>query len=619
MKRYSKADVIVFYIRNYEKYSITSDFFLKFLINKYFMVGNILFTRNSYGKVRLLYPRIEHSISKTKNYLFITFSSSEVGIDIEEFSSLSIHLDYLIGVLPESIRVKKTLFQNTYDYKKYYFERWCQVESMYKLIGTGLTSFPCYSLDDLKSKEFYKMNNEKYSFYYPDISKNLICCICSKVKDAKIAIKEIDKKVLEDEICMNKYEIKDLNFSKIEEIEEGNIFERAKIAYDYLKYEYDKENLFTRRISLTGSSPEVEILDIYTNKKKKMIYFASNDYLNLTKHPKTIEAGISAIKKYGSGSGSVPILGGTTDLHIELENKIAKFKGCEASIAYSSGFGSNCGTLLSLLKKNDLAILDMYVHASIVDGCKNTNVEYFLHNDMKHLEKILKRSQNKYNTVLVIVDGVYSMDGDIAPLDKIVELAKKYGALVMVDEAHATGVIGKNGKGTPEYFNLEGQIDIVAGTFSKGIGSVGGFIASSKELVEMIRYYSRPYMFSTAITPQASASIIAALDIIQEDKELRNKLWDNIIYLKEKLLNLGFNLGNSQTAIFPIIIGDDEKTKAVCRYLHKNGVYVNLVLYPAVPKELSRIRISVMANHTKDHLDRLVNLLEKIGKELEII
>lgn len=350
-----------------------------------------------------------------------------------------------------------------------------------------------------------------------------------------------------------------------------------------------------------------------------MIYFASNDYLNLTKHPKTIEAGINALKKYGSGSGSVPILGGTTDLHIELENKIAEFKGCEASIAYSSGFGSNCGTLLSLLKRNDLAILDMYVHASIVDGCKNTNIEYFLHNDMKHLERILKRSQNKYNTVLVIVDGVYSMDGDIAPLDQIVNLAKKYNAFVMVDEAHATGVIGKNGKGTPEYFNLEGKVDIVAGTFSKGIGSVGGFIASSKELVEMIRYYSRPYMFSTAITPQASASIIAALDIIQNDKKLRAELWDNIFYLKEKLLNLGFNLGKSETAIFPIIIGDDQKTKAVCRYLHKNGVYVNLVLYPAVPKELSRIRISVMANHTKNQLDRLVYLLEKIGKELEII
>ena len=482
-----------------------------------------------------------------------------------------------------------------------------------------MISFPDQSLSDLKYKTYYKINNKKLYFYYPYIFENFICCISSDVKNAKIEIKEINKKELEDEIYMDMYEIENLNFSKIEEISEGNIFDRARIAYKYLKYEYENENLFTRRISLNGSSPEVEIFDIYSNTIKKMIYFASNDYLNLTKHPKTIEAGINALKKYGSGSGSVPILGGTTDLHIELENKIAEFKGCEASIAYSSGFGSNCGTLLSLLKRNDLAILDMYVHASIVDGCKNTNIEYFLHNDMKHLERILKRSQNKYNTVLVIVDGVYSMDGDIAPLDQIVNLAKKYNAFVMVDEAHATGVIGKNGKGTPEYFNLEGKVDIVAGTFSKGIGSLGGFIASSKELVEMIRYYSRPYMFSTAITPQASASIIAALDIIQNDKKLRAELWDNIFYLKEKLSNLGFNLGKSETAIFPIIIGDDQKTKAVCRYLHKNGVYVNLVLYPAVPKELSRIRISVMANHTKNQLDRLVYLLEKIGKELEII
>lgn len=400
---------------------------------------------------------------------------------------------------------------------------------------------------------------------------------------------------------------------------EMDIMDRARHFYDYYVDVKEKRHSQYRRVSVSGSQPVMEVIDPYTGEIKEMIYFASNDYLNLTRHPRTIEAGRKALEKYGTGAGSVPLLGGTLDIHTELEKKVARFKGCEDAILYTSGFGSNCGTLLSLLQKEDVAILDLLVHASIIDGCKNTNVEFFRHNNMNSLEKTLEKLKDRYRTKLIVVDGVYSMDGDIAHLDQIVELARSYGAYVMVDEAHATGVIGPNGRGTPEHFNIEGKVDIVAGTFSKGFGGVGGFIAAKKELVEYLHYYSRHYMFSTAPTPQVTGSLLAAIDVIQDEPELRKRLWDNITYFKKSLLDLGFNIGKSETAIFPIIVGDDHKVKEMCRRCHELGLYVNPVLYPAVPKRLARVRISLMSGHTKEHLDTALEILEKIGKEYDVI
>ncbi len=403
------------------------------------------------------------------------------------------------------------------------------------------------------------------------------------------------------------------------DVGEKDIMSRASYFSEYANFVRKSKHDYYRRISLSGSAPVMNILDQYSGKKKEMINLASNDYLNLTRHPDTIAAGIEATKKYGSGAGSVPLLGGTLDIHLELEKKIAKFKGCEDAILYTSGFGSNCGTLLAMLQEKDIAILDMLVHASTIDGCKNTNIKYFRHNDLNSLEKVLSNAQKKYRTKLVVVDGVYSMDGDIAPLDKIVELAKAYGAYIMVDEAHATGVIGENGRGTPEHFNLEGKIDIVSGTFSKALGGVGGFIATSQELVELLHFYSRHYMFSTAPTPQVTASLIKALDIVENDKERRANLWRNIKHFRENLIKLGFDLGNSETAIFPIVIGDDQKVKEACKMLHEKGIYVNPVQYPAVPKRLSRVRMSIMSEHTIENLNYVLESLEFVGKKLAII
>lgn len=403
------------------------------------------------------------------------------------------------------------------------------------------------------------------------------------------------------------------------DIDDCDISKRAKIFNDYANHTKKNKHDYYKRVSLSGSSPVMNIYDQYTGREKEMVYLASNDYLNLTRHPRTIAAGMKALKEYGTGAGSVPLLGGTFDIHVELERKIAKFKGCENAILYSSGYGANCGSLLALLQDKDIAILDRLVHASIIDGCKNTNVKFFKHNSLKSLEQILERSKKQYRTKLIVVDGVYSMDGDIAPLNKIVELAKAYSAYVMVDEAHASGVIGEMGRGTPEHFGLEGKVDIVSGTFSKAFGAVGGFVAANQELVELLYFYSRSYMFSTAPTPQVIGSLIEAIDVIETEPELRRNLWKNITYFKENLLHLGFDLGNSETAIFPIIIGDDYKTKEACRMLHERGIYVNLVLYPAVQRNASRLRMSLMSTHKKEHLDKALNALSEVGKELNII
>lgn len=402
-------------------------------------------------------------------------------------------------------------------------------------------------------------------------------------------------------------------------LEGKDIMERAHIFWEFLSDTKERHHLQYRRVSLSGSAPVMRVVDPYDGREREMIYFASNDYLNLTRHPRVIKAGREALEKYGAGAGSVPLLGGTLDIHVRLEEELARFKGCEAAMIYTSGFGSNAGTLISMLQKEDCAILDMLVHASIVDGCMKTNIRYFSHNNMESLERALKRSQDKYRTRLVVVDGVYSMDGDIAKLDRIVELSHHYGAYVMIDEAHATGVLGKNGRGTPEHFGLEGQVDIVAGTLSKAMGGVGGFIAASRPLIELIRFYSRPYIFSTAMTPQAAGSLLEALKVIEEEQELRERLWENINYFRRGLLTIGFDIGNAETAIFPIIIGDDLKVKEICRRCHEENIYVNPVLFPAVSKKLARIRISLMAGHTREHLDRALDVLESLGREYGII
>lgn len=407
------------------------------------------------------------------------------------------------------------------------------------------------------------------------------------------------------------------NLGDFVDMPNADIFRRAACFDEFYADAIARHHSQYHRVALSASGPVRRVRDMYTGKIREMIYMASNDYLNLTTHPKVVQAGKDAVETYGAGAGSAPMLGGTTVLHERLEQRIAKFKSCGAAITFTSGFGSNAGTLLAMLSKRDVAIVDSCAHASLLDGCANTNIRPFRHNSMTSLERTLNSLKEDYRTKLIVVDGVYSMDGDIARLDKIVELAKAHSAYVMVDEAHATGVIGENGRGTLEHFHLEGKVDIVSGTFSKAVGVVGGFIATSRELVQLLKYYAHSYIFSTGMTPQAAGSIVAALEVIEQEPELRVRLWNNITYFREGLRARGFDLGAAETAIFPIILGDDMKVKEMCRLLHEDNVYANPVCYPAVAPKQARIRMSVMASHTQEHLDTVLGALERARKMCE--
>ncbi len=353
---------------------------------------------------------------------------------------------------------------------------------------------------------------------------------------------------------------------------------------------------------------------------RRVIMMGSNNYLGLTSHPKVKEAAIEAIKKYGTGCTGSRFLNGTLDIHIELERRLAKFLKKEAALVFSTGFTTNLGTISALVGKDDLVIIDRQNHASIVDGCRLSfgKTVKFKHNDLEDLERILKNSDN-FHGKLVVVDGVFSMLGDLALLPEIVKLCKKYGARLMVDDAHGIGVLGENGRGTAEHFGVEDDVDIIMGTFSKSFASLGGFIASSEEVINYVKHHARSLIFSASMPPASVAVVLAALDIIENEPERRKKIWKN----REKLLagynSLGFNTGVTQTPIIPIIIGDDQKTFALWRALFENGVYTNAIISPAVPPGMSLLRTSLMATHEEEHLDEVLNVMEKVGKSLNII
>ncbi len=353
---------------------------------------------------------------------------------------------------------------------------------------------------------------------------------------------------------------------------------------------------------------------------RKMLMLGSNNYLGLTFHPKVKEAAIKAIKKYGVGSGGVRLLSGTYKLHEELEEELAKFKGTEAAGVFSTGFMTNAGAIPSLVGDNSIIINDEKNHASIVDGCKasRAQIRVFVHNNMRKLEEILQYYPQSYDK-LIVVDSVYSMDGDIANLTEIYRLANKYRARIMIDEAHSTGVLGRTGRGAPEHFNLLGKIDIVMGTLSKALGGLGGFIASKKEVVTYLKHAAREFIFSTSLPPPVVAGVIAAIRVIKSEPYLLGRLWRNIKYMKEGLKSMGYDIGNSQSAIIPIIIRDEINTFKMAKELHKKGIFVNPVVFPAVKKNESRIRVQLMAPHTIADLQKALDIFKKSGKKLGII
>lgn len=388
-----------------------------------------------------------------------------------------------------------------------------------------------------------------------------------------------------------------------------NLLTRAKQIDDYISYRYKIQHLPYRVISLTGSSARIKVIDPYTNREKEMISFVSNDYLGLSHHPEVINASIRALEQYGAGAGASPLIGGHNYLHEQLEQEIARFLRNEYAISYTSGYAANCSTLLAIMGKEDIAIMDMFTHASVFDGCLCTNTKRFLHNNIDSLSHVLKNTK-EYKNRFVIIDGVYSQEGDVAPLDKIYTVCREYNAFLIVDDAHGIGVLGKTGRGIIEDYNLLDKVDMITGTFSKSFGSVGGYAIARKEIITLLRYYSRQNIFSAAATPQAAASAIKAIQLVDKEPKLRNSILENIEYFKNGLEIIGLDYGNTVSAIFPVMVRNEQNVKEASRVLFDQGVYVNPISYPAVPEKLSRLRFSITAMHTQKDLDETLDILD---------
>ncbi len=364
---------------------------------------------------------------------------------------------------------------------------------------------------------------------------------------------------------------------------------------------------------------------------KRYLCLCSNNYLGLSMHPQVKKAAIEGIKKYGIGTCESRLVAGNLGVLEDLESAIADFKRAPAAMVFLSGFMANIGIIPAIMdsyeafgmptirNEDNLIIRDYLCHTSIIDGCKlsKSPTKTFLHNDMDHLEKILKRSKDKRK--LIITDGIFSMDGDFACLPEIVSLARKYNAMVMVDDAHATGVIGENGRGTPEYFGVEGEVDLVMGTLSKALGALGGYLTGPPEAIENLRVRAKTYIFTSSLPPEQACGIMAGLRIIQSEPELRRDLWRNVRHLRTGLQEMGFDILNSETQIIPIFIGDEEKSIKMSRLLFERGILAPAIKYPAVSIGKSRIRCTVMATHTQFQIERALSIFEEAGEKAGVI
>jgi glycine C-acetyltransferase len=354
---------------------------------------------------------------------------------------------------------------------------------------------------------------------------------------------------------------------------------------------------------------------------REVINLASNNYLGLTDHPKLIEVAVEATRKYGVGTGAVRTIAGTMDLNMQLERRIAAFKHSEACVVFQSGFAANSGTVAAILTPEDHIISDELNHASIIDGCRlsKAKIHVFPHKDAAAAERILGELESQPGRKLLITDGVFSMDGDIAPLPALVEAAERHGAIMMIDDAHSSGVLGRNGRGTVDHFGLHGRVDIQVGTLSKAIGALGGYVCGSKDLIEFLYHRARPFLFSTSHPPAVTATCMAAFDILEQEPERIENLWSNTKYFKNALTNAGFSTGLSETPITPIMVGEAKTAHAFSRALFEEGLFATGIGYPTVAKDKARIRTIVTATHTREQLDHAVEILVRVAKKMGIL
>jgi len=388
---------------------------------------------------------------------------------------------------------------------------------------------------------------------------------------------------------------------------------------DWLNQEIDdlKEQGLYNRIRTIGSAQGAWL----TVDGKNVLNFCSNNYLGLANHPKIVEAAKEATKKYGVGPAAVRSIAGTMDLHVQLEQRLAQFKGAEDVITFQSGFTANLGTLSALVGKEDVIFSDRLNHASIIDGSRLSGAKIvpYEHNDPSALEDAIKDHASNFRRALIVTDGVFSMDGDIAPLPDLVEVAKKYDILFMVDDAHGEGVLGKGGRGIVDHFGLHGQVDIEVGTMSKAFGVVGGMVAGDKVIVEWLRQRGRPFLFSSAVTAPDAAACLAAVDLLEESTELVDKLWANAKYFKAEMKKLGFDTGVSETPITPVMLGEAPLAQQFSRELFDEGVFAMAIGFPTVAKGKARIRVMISAAHDNDDLGKGLDAFEKVGKKLGVI
>ena len=395
-----------------------------------------------------------------------------------------------------------------------------------------------------------------------------------------------------------------------------NLKDKTEFFDSFLESLITNRQMLNLRCISSPADRTVTVVDEFTGKIKTMLMFGSNNYLGLANHPYVKEFVSRIIQKYGAGIGGPPLLNGYTVLHRELEERLAALKGTEDVLIFSSGYGANVGLVSALMNNEDLVVYDSYSHASFHDGIKLSGVQavHFSHNDVDLLTQTLEQTETmKYKDRYVGVEGVYSMDGDVAELDLIVPICRKNNAILIVDDAHGTGVMGSKGSGTAEHFGLDGKVDITMGTFSKTFAVTGGFVAASKSIINYLRFFARSYMFSASLPPTVAATVLASLDVMEKEPELHQKLQDNIKYTAYCLRRLGFP-ANTLTPIFPLRVSAELNIRDASFEFHRRGIFINSIEYPAVPKSQQRFRISIMASHTKQDIDRLMEVISEIWK-----
>jgi len=408
----------------------------------------------------------------------------------------------------------------------------------------------------------------------------------------------------------------DFTMADFQDFESDDLFEVAEYFYQVVEDTIRKKYMVYAQPMMSSPKTEFEVFDWNTNSIRKFLNFCSYNYLGFSYHPEVIKAVQKAIAEFGTGAVSAPLLSGYSGMVRELEEEIATLKGKEMAIVFPTGYGTNLGILSALLRPGDVAVMDILSHASIYDGVRlaGADIKVFAHNNPSHLEKVLKNLDTK--RVIVCVEGVYSMDGDLANLPELIPICKRYGAKILVDEAHATLIFGEKGGGVAEHFGLEDEVDISIGTFSKSLGAIGGYAAGNEKIMTYLRLFSRAYVFSCAMAPHTAAGILKVFAIYKKDKSLRDQLWKNMHYMHEKLREAGMDIGSTKSQVVPIMAGNDLRLREISRRIQERGLYTGVVTYPAVSKNKTRLRLSISARHTKEQMDECVHIISEVYRSL---